>query len=127
MHRVIDTRTATPAEHGYLEIAAGVWLEATAIDPSRQGRFLLLEPRALTGRGHRCVERMVPLSEIADAFQRVTGWTMALGAATLRTDGWIVCRGDLVRSVFLPAWVRDPGGCSWAEPIPPEALALQPV
>lgn len=119
---MLDTNTTEPAAAGYLEIAPGIWLEAGAIDPCRSTRLMLIEPRALI-RGHavrsfgRVIDTWIPLSTAADAFARVTGWSMIYREGRTRPDGWIVCGaqvGDICPP--LPAHVaayRYP----WAAPL----------
>jgi len=108
-----NIKTTTPAADGFAEISKGVWLESGATDPSRSGRIMLIEPSALTS------DHMLPLSEIAQAYKALTGWTMSLAnGATFRADGWVICLACHTKFVFLPKWIKDPGGCSWAEALP---------
>ena len=104
-----DTNPSAIATAGYKEIAPGVWLEAGAIDAWRGGREIMISPEVLAlHHGY------VPLSEIGEAFLAATGHRMQL-TSTRRSNGWVVGIASFGAFVFLPAWVRDPGGCSWAE------------
>lgn len=104
-----DTNPSAIAAAGYKEIAPGVWLEAGKIDAWRSGRSIMISPEVLAQH-----HGFVPLSEIGDAFLAVTGFRMQL-TSTRRSNGWVVGLASFGAHVFVPAGVRDPGGCSWAE------------